>query len=75
MSSGGQSAGSDQQVAVTLNVGPRSASPPATVTVGQPHGPLPFTGANVTAELGASALLLCAGALLAAVARRTRARL
>ncbi|HLI54688.1 MAG TPA: hypothetical protein VKU88_10205 [Acidimicrobiales bacterium] len=75
MSSGGQSAGDGQQIAVTLHVVPKSASPPATVTVGHPNGPLPFTGANVTAELGASALLLCAGALLAAVARRTRARI
>jgi hypothetical protein len=73
MSSGSQGGAAGQQIAVTLNVGPKSPSPPATVTVGHPNGPLPFTGANVTAELGASALLLCAGALLAAVARRMRA--
>lgn len=74
MSSGGQTAGAAQSVTVSLNVVPKAASPPATVTVGQPHGPLPFTGAPVTIELGASALLLLAGALLAASTRH-RARL
>lgn len=86
MITGGQAGGGP--VTVTLTVGstttttpaptrvtspPAPASPPTTVTVAHPHGPLPFTGAQVPIELGASAICVLAGLLVAAAGRRRRA--
>ena len=40
------------------------------LAVANPHGPLPFTGAALPAELGASALLLVSGLAAVITARR-----
>jgi hypothetical protein len=69
MSGGGPTGGATHEVSVTLTVGAKD-SPPTTVTVGNPHNPLPLTGAAVVPELGASAMLILAGALLALAGRR-----